>query len=237
MRRKIIWIMVLAAVICTMLVGCRNMPYSNSGTQPEVREENAAKDSNGSSENSGSNAIEENIENKLALGDSFRVMYGDTGESHEVVIHEAHLFSSLSEADIDSQYIAGYIFEAGFLDNQNTVQEGKSLLVLDVSVTKITNGSAAGDTADSMQFTSFSLSGACLMNDAGDYADAAIAGFVQPEESQLPDEKSLFLCNIPNEGDTIECQIVWIVDSSFDRNTSMFVLQQKDKLILVGLEQ
>jgi len=88
-----------------------------------------------------------------------------------------------------------------------------------------------------MQLKSFSLSGACFMNDAGDYADSEIAGFVQPKASQLPDKKSLFLCNIPNEGDTIECQMVWIVDSSFDRNMSMFVLQQNDKLILVGLEQ
>jgi len=237
MRSRMIWIMVLATVICTMLVGCRNMPYSNNGTQPEAHEENAAKDSKGNNENSGSNAIAENLESKLALGDSFRVTNSNTGESHEVVIRDAHLCSSLSEADIDSQYIAGVIFEAGLLDNQNAVQEGKSLLVLDVSITKIANGSLAGDTADSMQLKSFSLSGACFMNDAGDYADSEIAGFVQPKASQLPDKKSLLLCNIPNEGDTIECQMVWIVDSSFDRNMSMFVLQQNDKLILVGLEQ
>lgn len=236
MRSRIIWIMVLATVICTMLVGCRNMPYSNNGTQPEVREENAAKDSKAYNENPGSNAIAENMESKLALGDSFRVTDSDTGESHEVVIHDVHLFTNLSEADIDSQYIAGYIFEAGLLDNQNAVQEGNRLLVLDVSITKIANGSLAGDTADLMQLKTFSLSDACLMNAAGDYVAATLDGFVQPKASQLPDKKSLFLCNIPNEGDTIECQMVWIVDSSFDRNTSMFVLR-RDKLILVGLEQ
>lgn len=236
MRSKMIWIMVLATVICTMLVGCRNMPYSNNGTQPEAREENAAKDSKAYTENSGSNAIAENMESKLALGDSFRVTNSNTGESHEVVIRDAHLCSSLSEADIDSQYIAGVIFEAGLLDNQNAVQEGNRLLVLDVSITKIANGSVAGDTADSMQLKSFSLSDACLMNAAGDYVNSTMVGFVQPKASQLPDKKSLFLCNIPNEGDMIECQMVWIVDSSFDRNTSMFVLR-RDKLILVGLEQ
>ena len=164
MRSRMIWIMVLATVICTMLVGCRNMPYSNNGTQPEAHEENAAKDSKGNNENSGSKAIAENIESKLALGDPFRVTNSGTGESHEVVIHDAHLCSSLSEADIDSQYIAEVVFEAGLLDNQNAVQEGNRLLVLDVSILKIANGSLAGDTADSMQLKSFSLSGACFMN-------------------------------------------------------------------------
>lgn len=176
------------------------------------------------------NAVLEAKESIIPIGTPITITESDIGKTHEVTITGAQVVDNLEYADIDSEFIAEC-----FLEDAKSPPNGQKLLVIDVQIKKISQGKPNEYTSDSEQLGDFSLSNWFIIGLKNETLNSEMIGFVQPEISRMPESKQLYFANIPNEGESIDCKLVYFVASSFDCKNAMFIQYDGKDAILAAL--
>jgi len=225
--RKSICFVLLMSILCILLTSCNPL---SPGMQLVFDKAGAPSDTEASDVYI--NAVKNAKGSVIPMGSPVVFTNSECGLSHEVRFVGVHVASDLKEAGIDSRFIAD-----NFVDDAESPPAGQDLLIIDVQITKVVQGTPNEYITDPEQLEEFSLSNGFILNSEFESCASEMIGFVQPEESRLPDENKIFFTNISNEGDTIDCQLVYLADSSVDYQATLFALYDGRTTTLAALAQ
>ena len=225
MGKKSLNVVLLACILCIILTSCNllspgmQLAAGRAGSTSETVSSDVYK-----------NALEIAKKNVTPMGSPLVITNSDCGLSHEVKFVGVHVASNLKEAGIDTQFIADC-----FVGDAESPPTGKNLLIIDLQITKVVQGTPNDIITDPEQLEEFSISEGFILNSEYEPYSSELIGFVQPEKSRVSDKTRIFYTNIPNEGDSIDCQLVYLADSSVDYQAAFFALYDGKTATLAAL--
>ena len=149
--------------------------------------------------------------NLVRFGESASFTEENTNISYDVCVLSVERGDSLTQLHIETSCIDQYLFDNGHID-----LEGNTLLGYDFLVVKFRVSSSQGATTSTTgrNDIAFSLSDSILFNDELEACEMIIAGFKQPSETMLSEDRKQYYMRFLEEGEVAECAMIYLIKNT-----------------------